>query len=440
MFSANTNHPIIAQGNEFVLGRKNLSVHSDDRDITKWPQSNSFAINLPEPLLRVQSIQLVDISLPTNYPTFTSLNQNIKLYIELIPTPYLVGHNGPTAGSIESDDYLKIASYLNTQNIPHVSNHAYELSALHQITISEGNYSAEQLANELQFKINKYFECFFKNVCNFGTRAVAEYNYDRFRVVYDNVENRFKFGNTADCFKLYFDKPNEYDFNKNPCIQVCEPNIVWDNNNRWGLGWNLGFNKQIYEANSFLIDDCLCNNYIGHDQTFDSAIAKSPSEMYKPWLSVLPGFSNAFYLCSVKCSNINGETTIYMELDKHNASDELNSNPKCTSSLFNSDNSYGGIINSYFAKIPVFGLSSIDQNLFRNNLFQSNISNNPLNGIQYYYKPEERIEKLKFKFRYHDGTLVHFCDQPFNFSLIFTFLKPDEIQPSNSNHIRLINF
>ena len=35
MFSANTNHPIIAPGNEYVLGRKNISIHSDDRDITK---------------------------------------------------------------------------------------------------------------------------------------------------------------------------------------------------------------------------------------------------------------------------------------------------------------------------------------------------------------------------------------------------------------------
>ena len=35
----------------------------------------------------------------------------------------------------------------------------------------------------------------------------------------------------------------------------------------------------------------------------------------------------------------------------------------------------------------------------------------------------ERLQKLKFRFRYHDGRLVDFQDFPFNFTLEFNMLK-----------------
>ena len=458
MFSANTNHPIIAPGNEYVLGRKNVSVHSDDRDITKWARENQFAIKLPEAITNVQTIQLIDASFPINLPVFTNYEQNIKLWIELRPTLFgtcdadVPDGEGPTSGTGEYTDYVRVGQYLNKHIpsqqegeepmtlpcMPCIWSEDYQLSALHEITISEGTYTGDELARELQFKINKHFECFFKDPKIFGSKAVKKYKYDRFRVVYDKIEKRFKFGNTADDFKIYFDRPNEYKFNTNPCIISCEPDVVYKNNSRWGLGWNLGFCKGIHGTSEFDKKeiDCTCEIFLGWEQQI---LKKTPSETYTPWVNVEPGFKKGYYLFGTTCCNLTSTDIIYMELDCYNSSDELIPFPSCTSSSVNSINSYGGSVNSYFAKIPIFGAASDNELNAGLNLYQSIISHNPFNGKQFLYKPEERIEKLKMTFRYHNGNLVDFCNHPINFSLIFSYLKPDDI---NNRHdkIRVVNF
>ena len=50
---------------------KVVSIHSYDRDNSKWPNSNNFEITLPQSIKNIESIRLIDISLPTNYYTFT---------------------------------------------------------------------------------------------------------------------------------------------------------------------------------------------------------------------------------------------------------------------------------------------------------------------------------------------------------------------------------
>ena len=38
---------------------------------------------------------------------------------------------------------------------------------------------------------------------------------------------------------------------------------------------------------------------------------------------------------------------------------------------------------------------------------------------------EEKISKLHFKFRFHDGTPVDFCNKDFNFAIEFNSIKSD---------------
>jgi hypothetical protein len=40
-----------------------------------------------------------------------------------------------------------------------------------------------------------------------------------------------------------------------------------------------------------------------------------------------------------------------------------------------------------------------------------------LNNCGFYIPVIEKIARLKFRFRYHDGRLVEFKDHPFNFSI-----------------------
>jgi hypothetical protein len=55
------NQHLIKRQQDYVLERKLISIHTEDRDIKKWPNSNHFEIILPEPILNVQSMRLLDI-------------------------------------------------------------------------------------------------------------------------------------------------------------------------------------------------------------------------------------------------------------------------------------------------------------------------------------------------------------------------------------------
>ena len=78
------------------------------------------------------------------------------------------------------------------------------------------------------------------------------------------------------------------------------------------------------------------------------------------------------------------------------------------------DCSYGGKVKSAFAKIPmtIYPLGELFDS--RNGLLQN---------LTHYDPPIERISKLKFKFRYHDGTLVDFQKFPFTFVVEFNQLS-----------------
>ena len=78
-FNVNQNHPLIPREQTFVLDRKIISFHSEDRDIAKWPSASHFAVELPGDLRNVQSMRLVEISLPSTQHVFSYANQNTKL-------------------------------------------------------------------------------------------------------------------------------------------------------------------------------------------------------------------------------------------------------------------------------------------------------------------------------------------------------------------------
>ena len=66
MFNVNTSRPLIPREQTYVLDRKLVTIHSDDRDIKKWPFSNHFEIELPQIMENVESMRLVECNLPIN--------------------------------------------------------------------------------------------------------------------------------------------------------------------------------------------------------------------------------------------------------------------------------------------------------------------------------------------------------------------------------------
>ena len=78
-FNLQTSHPLIQSEQTFVLDRKVISVHSIDRDYKKWTNSNNFGVDLGEAFHNVQSLRLIDYSIPLNNYTFSTSYQNTKM-------------------------------------------------------------------------------------------------------------------------------------------------------------------------------------------------------------------------------------------------------------------------------------------------------------------------------------------------------------------------
>ena len=345
MYALGNGKPLISREQHYVLDRKLLSVHSEDRDITKWPHANTFDILLPEPVLNVQSLRLVQSTMPNFFYTFSSVYQNTQLQ-------YTMAGGNPIVATIES-----------------------------------GSYTPSQMANELTSVLN----------------ATADIVDGSFNVFYDEVGQKFWFGHTATSFTLNFGAQIAY-FTRNHCPDQSPP-TVFQQYADWGLPYYLGFQKQDYVTQYVATGlqfgyDCPCSSSCG-----------TPSQPIK-------------YYCAAPLSfQLNGPSCIYLEVDKYNNYDELYPYNQSSRQLYD-NNAYNGKVNAAFAKIPLqgrFGVSNDSRTYFLQNMVQ-------------YDPPIERIARLKFRFRFHDGRLVDFQNYNFDFSLEFNSLR-NEINKSYSVRI-----
>lgn len=296
---------LIEKAQNYTLDRKILSIDSDDRDIKKYPNINTFEISCPQDYNNIESIRLLSIKIPNNLYNISNYLKNNYFYLTI---------NGNQ----------------------------------HKIIIEDGYYDEILLSTY----INNYLKLIDNN----------------FNIKYNNVNKKIYFGNTNTSFSLNF---NNYSNKLN--------NI-------------LGFNNITY--NSF-INESSYNIYFFHETN--------------PWITLDDSGSpeqiklNSNLLISPNTININQNDNIYLEIDKLNSSDEIKPYIINTNSNTNS-----GIVNSYFAKIPII-LSQYNQSFSSKDCF--------LESVSYFQPPLEKLSKLKFKFRYHDGTLVEFNNNNISFVL-----------------------
>jgi hypothetical protein len=390
-------HPLIPREQTFSVNRKLVTVHSEDRDINKWPNANHFELQLPQTYTSVETIALVEYSFPTYYYTFSNESQNTQI------TFTVPGH---TATPIT-------------------------------ITISPGFYSHTQLAAEMQNQLNL---------------AVSP-SYDHFRVFYDEVRQRLLFGNTTDPFTFYYSEPyappqsgdSQYyrtdanAYKSEPCHAPCtsaqaqaqaQPSatIRWNQYTNWGLGYNLGFVK-------CLPSECgKPSDVIGANRATASAVTSSqrvnyvinpnPPAVGYEWLTV-PSGGTGYVLVPPNPPSLNGASDMYLEIDRYNYLDEMQPYSAHTSNSRNND--YNGIVNSAFAKIPLRVkptkiVSALEY-------MYGDEPQDTTQGFSTFFPPLDKLSKLKFKFRYHDGTLVDFGGQNFSFTVAL-YMYRDEIARS----------
>jgi hypothetical protein len=366
-FNINNNRIIIPNSNKYNLNKKILSIHSEDRDINKWPNSNEFAIQCPQTYENVEYIRLVSCHFPSTQDVFSNEYQNTKLAFKII--------NVNPSSSYQ----------------PY-----YDPNYIFEIQIQDGNYTGQELVTEIQNRMNDIVNDYV--IANGGSLPF----YNKFKLYYDYVGNYIYIGNDDAEFQLLFDRQLTY-------ITKCNQPIVFNNYINWGLPWYIGFEKTTYNSIPLLISNG------------DKGIKFYYLSTNTYWLPASSGTFPSYYIKAPLNTKIIGDKAMYMEIEKMNYLDEIE--PYSVSTTTTRNNDFNGKVNSAFIKIP------ISQNYGE---FMLDAITMYLNNSGYNTPVLEKVSKLKFKFRYHDGRLVDFKNMPFHFNLEINQLTPDHIMTTRS--------
>jgi len=388
-FNTNTSHPIIPNAQQYMFEQKYVTFHSEDRDVVKYPSSSDFEIELPQDYCNVQSVKLVSWTFPSNYNTFSASQYNISMqfsFVELNPLPA-----SPTA--LETAIYNGLSANLNNS---------------YTVVISEGFYNPISIAFELTNRMNEAVTNYLKGYLFSvgGQSLVQEFvnggGYTGFVVSYNFVNSKLWFGNTDARFLI----PNleQNVFLRHASLGKFQYPVY----SNWGLNAYLGFNK--------------CEPVVALESPYDSNVGMYTSPRFNHmdpdrgdagyWLTngVAYNTTPVYYLEAPCKINIMGEAYFYMDVDLLNNMDEFV--PYELNAFTTHTNESCGVVNSTFAKIPICS-APLSQDY-----------ENDMPSYKLFNPPAERIKKLKFRLRYHNGLLVDFGKYNYSFTLQFDLFRP----------------
>ena len=406
-FNTSSTHPLIPNANQYYIERKYVSIHSEDRDILKYPNSSEFEIELPQDYLNVHSAKLSTWSFPANYNVFSPLNFNIAMTFKFIKlyNPGEHGYSDPLTEAI----FAGLYSLIGNQYI---------------VRIETGFYNPSQMATELTNKFNESVSNilieFFTNTPAYNYALALFTGYNRFNIVYNSVGQRLWFGNTADQFEITNNYINQFNEDNvgTQCIRRNQLPSLAD----WGLPAYLGFTRCPAPSLSATEVEATMNNanniIYGYNPEIINVSGDVPRFYYGDvnpgdngfWLvPSLPG-ATVYFLQAPAKINFMGPSYIYLDIDGLNCIDETS--PYNMSQFTLHTNETNGRVNSSFAKIPIT-TTPIAQ------WFDSEQA-----PYKHFNPPAERIRKLKCRLRYHNGQKVDFGLFEYSFMLEFTLLRP----------------
>jgi hypothetical protein len=407
-FNVSTNHPLIKNSNDYIIYKKYVSIHSEDRNIIKYPNSNSFEIELPQDIVNVYALRLVNWTFPANYNTFSILNSNVSMTFK-ITNPYNPGENNPNSTDLQNQIFACLY---------------YSYDENYVIIIEEGFYNPTQMANELTNKFNEAVSIrIYKYLTDNAPYLIQEFidqgGYTAFKMVYNAVGQKIWFGNNSDQFLL----TNE--------VQVVDNLVTPDvfcgqrqqnpSFSEWGLSNNLGLSR--CDTESITINSPITGEpytpkfYYGNVSNGDDGV----------WIVPNPNLPNAvvYFIEPPYKINLMGPAYFYMDIAGQNSIDETS--PYNVSEFTLNTNQTNGVCNSSFAKIAI-PTTPISQWFDRDSL-----------PYKMYYPPAERIRKLNVKLRYHNGLLVDFGVFNYSFTIEFTQLVPQQNKKINIVNMDVLN-
>jgi hypothetical protein len=407
-YNLSTNHPLIKNFNSYLLEKKYISIHSEDRDITRYPNSAEFELLLPQEYLKVASVRLYSWSFPANYNVFSYFNHNIAMGFTFNKL-YNPGEHSVSDPLLEGI-FAALYNYINTKR---------EI----ELVIETGFYTPYQLATELTNKFNtavtEIINTFFnENPVTYAAAKALFTSYDRFNIVYNSVTQKLFFGNNADQFTLLNETSaiiNRFTLETRCLARDQLPELV-----NWGLPAFLGFSR--IDTKTFTPEEYLETNR--YDANIDNSLTTGPVPRFFYGDAVLDSGDNGYWLLPTLTGanvyfveapfkiNIMGPAYMYMEIDGWNCIDETS--PYNVSKLTTQTNLTNSRVTSSFAKIPI-PTTPVSQWF-----------DNEQGPYKFWNPPAERIHKMKLKLRYHNGALVNFGPFEYSFTLELCLLNPQQ--------------
>jgi hypothetical protein len=396
------NHPLIPSQQEYVVEKKYVSIHSEDRNILKYPSASDFEIMLPSDYENVSTIKLSTWCFPSNYDTFSIINQNILMTFSFVEVYNPAEH-------VASPDVLQYLIY------GFLASHENKFGTNDFIVlIEEGFYNPTQMAAELTNRFNQTVTNFLiAELSNYdsinSTTFLSEFlnivagvplgGYKEFVIVYNQVQQKIWFGNRSSTFSL---TQNQAIKLKDLADELCITKGQLPDDSNIGLPTYVG------------LDLCALNSTPTKDpyiaRFYYGDVLTTGDDGY--WLTPNPlliGSEISFTPAPFKLNNL-GPSHFYLEIAGFNSMDETS--PFNVSNFTISTNETNGKVNSAFAKIGVVSTPL------------SQFYDTTIDSFKYFFPPAERIRKLKIRIRYHNGQLAFFDKFPYTFTLEFTMLTP----------------
>jgi hypothetical protein len=289
------------------------------------------------------------------------------------------------------------------------------------VIIEDGFYSPFQMSTELTNRFNQVITSYLSsqliifdaaNGTNFNTTFLGEINgviyggYQEFVIVYNEVQQNLWFGNRSSSFSLTQNIQLTIKEAENAVCTAFRKTILPETSN-FGLPYFLGLNTCNLTSTSAIPP--VTRFYYGDVNPGDNGYWLTPNPS-------LTGATTSYIIAPFKLNNM-GPAYFYMDIKELNCIDETS--PYNFSTFTEQTNQTNSVVNSSFAKIPITSTPL------------SQYYDNSIDSYKYFNPPLERIKKLTFRFRYHNGLLVDFQTFPFTFTLEFTLLRNQLLRNTN---------
>ena len=390
-FNTNATHPLIPNSQQYMFEQQYISIHSEDRNILKYPNASEFEIELPQDYLNVQGARLASGYFPFTLYTFSAAKKNNTMSFKITevynPSEHGVG------------DPLQIAIFNTLYN--NIDNYT--------IVIENGFYTAEQMVTELTNKFNQAVTNMLlgSSYLSAGDKTALEAvgGYSEFVIVYNQVSRKIWFGNKSSGFVLTNTNIARYEEDNFRCTTA---NIVPDFSN-WGLPGYLGFTRCNQESVQ-MVNKNNARFYYGDVEPGDNGY----------WLIANPllNGATAYYIEAPLQANLEPPAYFYMEIKFLNFWDETA--PYNYSTFTQQTNQTNGIVKSAFAKIP-----------YNSQYYSIDTQGSSSSYYKIYNPPMERFRKLSIKLRNHDGSFVDFQNANYTFALELTLFRPQNLKMYN---------